>query len=400
MNGMPGSAAEARAERPLVAHAATAGEASDGASLMVGLDIGGTKTLAVAVDAAGSIAAQVRIASGYGGEAVVAAAVAAVSQLRASLPGVTIEGVGIGIPGTVDHLAGEVEQALNLGLEHLALGPAVATRLGLPVHVENDVNAAALGAFGHLGPAYSDGDASRGSRAPASDGGAAHGSGTFISGGDALRGSGVLASGGSASHESPLGARLGRSASLAYLNLGTGLAAGLVLDGRLWRGATGAAGEIGHVPIDPNGPECVCGQRGCLEALASGSGIARQWGDEAVPSAAELWMLADGGDSRAAPIVDRLVWGVASGVRLLVLAHDVERIVLGGGLAEALGARLAGRVLETLRGWEGESPFLASLAPSARVVVAPEDIPLAALGAALAAEPSLGELAPLATARR
>ena len=65
--------------------------------------------------------------------------------------------------------------------------------------------------------------------------------------------------------------------SMAYLNLGTGLAAGLVLNGALWRGSRGTAGEIGHIPVDPNGALCSCGQRGCLEMVASGSAVARQW---------------------------------------------------------------------------------------------------------------------------
>ena len=64
---------------------------------------------------------------------------------------------------------------------------------------------------------------------------------------------------------------------LVYLSIGTGLAAGLVLDGTLRRGATGAAGEIGHVPIDPLGAVCQCGQRGCLETVASGRALAEAW---------------------------------------------------------------------------------------------------------------------------
>lgn len=303
--------------------------------LTVGIDIGGTKTLAIAVDAFGDIVGQVRIPSGYGAENVIAAAVEAVVRLREELPEHRIDRVGIGIPGTVDHESGEVEQALNLGLESVALGAALEARLGVPVHVENDVNAAALGAI----------------QVPSAAG-----------------------------------------SSLAYLNLGTGLAAGIVLDGRLWRGVSGAAGEIGHVPIDPEGPECVCGQRGCLEVMASGSGIARQWeasGEEA-PAAIELSERARSGVPLAAEVFGRLVWAVASAVRLLVLAHDVERVVIGGGLADALGPRLIDPVLRTLAEWEAASPFLASVAPSARAVLAPVDVPLAAVGAAIAASDSAG----------
>ena len=304
-----------------------------GEALVVGLDIGGTKTLGVAVDPAGRIAARVRLPSGHGAAAVVAAAAEAVRRLREAVPAASVDRVGIGVPGTVDHRTGEVQQALNLGLEHLALGPAMAARTGLPVHVENDVNTAALGAV-------------------------------------------RLAAGGPPD-------------SLAYLNLGTGVAAGLVLGGRLWRGASGAAGEIGHIPLDPAGPLCVCGERGCLEVLASGSGIARQWGGPA-PAVATLWRLAAEGDARAAPIADRLVGAVAAAVRLLALSYDVERVVVGGGLAEALGDRLLGPVVARLRAQEAASAFLGSVAPSRRVTPAPAEVPLAALGAALAAEPEAG----------
>ncbi|MBO9577196.1 MAG: ROK family protein [Microbacteriaceae bacterium] len=303
--------------------------------MTIGVDIGGTKTHAVALGAGGEVLGEVRRRSGHGEELVVLAAVQAVETLAGELPGRAIARVGIGIPGTVDHLTGEVQQALNLGLDHVALGAQVSRRLGVPVHVENDVNAAALGSLGSPGEAEG-----RGAEPP----------------------------------------------SLAYLNLGTGLAVGTVLDGRLWRGVTGAAGEIGHIPLDPDGPLCVCGQRGCIEAMASGSGIARQWGAD-VPSAPEIADLAASGDERAASVLERLVWAVAGAVRLIVLAQDVRRVVIGGGLALALGERLRLPVLAQLREWEAASPFLASVAPADRVVLAPADRPLAAIGAALAARP-------------
>jgi len=323
---------------------AVGGRADGLAAVTVGIDIGGTKTLAIGVDARGGVLGQVRLPSGYGAQNVIDAAIEAIERLRDELPMRAIERVGIGIPGTVDHRTGEVQQALNLGLEHVGLGAAIRDRLGVPVHVENDVNAAALGAV------------------------AASGAGV-----GAIDGAGAATGG----------------ESLAYLNLGTGLATGLVLDGRLWRGVRGAAGEIGHVPLDPDGPACVCGQRGCIEVMASGSGIARQWGP-GVPPAAELGALALAGDPRAREIRDRLVWAVASAVRLIVLAQDVERIVIGGGLAEALDDTLIVPVVRMLRDWEAQSAFFASLSPAERVALVPADAPLAAIGAALAARTERG----------
>jgi predicted NBD/HSP70 family sugar kinase len=114
---------------------------------------------------------------------------------------------------------------------------------------------------------------------------------------------------------------------MAYLNLGTGLAAGLVLGGRLWRGSRGVAGEIGHIPVDPAGPLCPCGQRGCLELMASGSAVARQWPPDEPKPVRALFAAADAGDALAIEVRARLVDNVAAAVRLLVLTVDVDDVV-------------------------------------------------------------------------
>jgi predicted NBD/HSP70 family sugar kinase len=295
----------------------------------LGIDIGGTKTDAVAVDEGGALAQRVRLATGFGHAAVVETAVAAVSRIG-ELTGLSPAGfqsIGIGVPGMVDTASGHVAHAVNLGLERLELGGMLAGRLGVGVRVENDVKAAALGAY-HL---------------------------------------------------------LGLSGTMAFLNLGTGMAAGIVVDGRLWRGSTGIAGEIGHIPVDPAGALCGCGQRGCLETIASGSGIARQWAsDDPLPVRA-LFAAAADGDREARAIKARLAEGIASAVRVLVLTVDVGTVVIGGGLSH-LGERLLGDVHEVLHDWERTSPFLASLDLPARVRLVPEGTPVAALGAALVGE--------------
>jgi glucokinase len=295
-------------------------------ALRVGIDIGGTKTDAVTVDDDGTIGRQLRLPTGFGPDAVVDTAVAAITEL-ADLTGATVRGfgsIGVGVPGAVDE--GTVRHSVNLGLEGLALGARLGERLGRPVRVDNDVNAAALGAFHLLGEQ--------------------------------------------------------RTRSLAYLNLGTGLAAGIVLDGRLWRGSRGNAGEIGHIPIDPEGPECPCGQRGCLETLASGSAIARAWPTDDPKPARALFAAAAAGDPRAIEVRDRFVGHVAEAVRLLVLTVDVDSVVIGGGLA-SLGDELVQRVRDVLLAWEARSRFLASIALSDRVAIVPADFPAAAVGAAL-----------------
>jgi glucokinase len=294
----------------------------------VGIDIGGTKTDAVAIDPSGDIVQRLRLPTGFGPDAVLESAVTAVTQL-AALTGSEISGfesIGIGIPGAVDNGTGRVTHAVNLGLEGLELGAELTRRLGRPVRIDNDVNAAALGAF-HLLEKH-----------------------------DHL--------------------------SMAYLNLGTGLAAGIIIDGAVWRGSRGTAGEIGHIPVDPNGPECPCGQRGCLEMLASGSAIARQWPTDDPKPARALFAAAAAGDSVAIDVKQRFVENVAAAVRILVLTVDVDSVVIGGGLS-SLGPVLLDDVRAVLSSWEAVSPFLESTRLSDRLAIVPADFPAAAVGAAL-----------------
>lgn len=299
--------------------------------MRLGIDIGGTKTAAVAIGDDGALSDQVRMPTGFGADAVVETALRTVERMS-QLAGVdahAFHSIGIGIPGSVDSATGRVAHAVNLGLEGLDLGPRLADRLGVDVRVENDVNAAALGAHHLLGLA---------------DGQRAH--------------------------------------SMAYLNLGTGLAAGIVLDGHLLRGRRGVAGEIGHIPVDPAGAPCPCGQRGCLETVASGSALAAIWPSEHKHPSLELFDRADAGDTAAVAVRDRFLTGVASAVRLLALTTDVDDIVIGGGLA-ALGDRLLVGTRRVLADWTASSPFLASLDLASRVQVIPRGFPAAAVGAAL-----------------
>ena len=295
--------------------------------MRMGVDIGGTKTEAVAVADDGSVVGSVRLPTGFGPDAVVASTVAAVTALAEStqMRVGDFATVGVGIPGAVDAASGVVSHALNLGLERLALGDELAARLGTDVRVENDVNAAALGAF-HL-------------------------------------------------FEQPA------SASMSYLNLGTGLAAGLVLHGELWRGARGGAGEIGHILVDPAGPLDLDGQRGGLEVVASGSGIARQWGRGEGNAVSAVLDAADSGDAAAIEIRRRLYEGVAASVRILVLTVDVDIVVVGGGIS-GLGDRVMAGVRDVFDGWNAQSPFILSLGLADRVRLLPAGAPVAAVGAA------------------
>lgn len=303
--------------------------------MKVGLDIGGTKTDAVAVDSAGTIVARVRLATGWGSDAVIRTVLEAVRSLSEQIG--VIGSVGIGIPGQVEPGTARVVHAVNLGVEELDLAAAVGPELGVPVRVENDVKAAAFGAH-------------------------------------------ALRSGG--------------TGSMAYLNLGTGIAAGIVTDGELWRGARGTAGEVGHISIDPHGPLCRCGQRGCIEALAGGGAIAERWGRPGALPVRDVFDAADAGDPLARELRVGLARGVAAAVRVLVLTADVDAVVLGGGIT-ALGPRLMADVTAELAASAEASPFMRSLRLEERVELLPAGSPAAALGAALvgAARDSEGVLA-------
>jgi predicted NBD/HSP70 family sugar kinase len=266
------------------------------------------------------------VASGFGADSVVSTTVSAVQGISEAT-GTSVgswQSIGVGIPGIVN--GGRVMHAMNLGLDDLDLGTALSGALGRPVRVENDVNAAALGLWKHLGNG---------------------------------------------------------SSSLAYLNLGTGLAAGLVLGGRVWRGFNGTAGEIGHILVDPNGPLGPDGQRGGLETLASGSGLASQWPTDEPHPVRSLLAAAEEGDPEARRIRASLYGAVATAVRILVLTVDVERVVIGGGISN-LGDELLDGVRSVFRSWsQNDSPFIASLDLASRISLVPDDVPIAAIGAAL-----------------
>jgi glucokinase len=294
--------------------------------LRVGLDIGGTKMLGVVVAADGAVVAQAREATVAGPDGVLATATRVLDRLAAEFDGVLPSHVGIGFPGLVDHDRGAVSHAVNLGLggDWLPLADRLAERTGAAVAVENDVRAAAWGAH-------------------------------VVSGAD----------------------------DLGYLSIGTGLAAGYVLDGRLRRGAHGASGEIGHVPVDPDGPLCSCGQRGCLELSAAASALTAVWTtDGELSPGAAVFAAASSGDPRAVAVRDHFAARVADAIRMLGLSVDPAAIILGGGITD-LGDPLLTAVTDALRAQAATSPFLAAINLADRVRLLPAGVPAAAIGAAM-----------------
>ncbi len=306
----------------------------------VGVDVGGSKVLAVVVDADLRVLGQHLLPAGRGVDAVVATVVRAVLGClsAASLTLDDVQVVGVGVPGLVRPGSGRVSHAVNLdlGTGGVDLATRLAVVLGIHVVVENDVNAAALGAAS-IPPGHRD---------------------------------------------------------MALLSIGTGLAAGIVVDGMLHRGSRGAAGEIGHVQIDPAGPPCRCGQRGCLEMVASGSALARSWSSCEGPAGAALWAAASRGEAAAVRARDDFTRGVAAAVRLLVLTWDVERVVLSGGVVE-LGDALLAQVRVELATQGRISRLLQALDLPGRVELLPAGTSAGAVGAAVAARQSLPPRVPV-----
>lgn len=291
--------------------------------MRLGIDIGGTKTAAVVLDDTSRPVALQQVPSGRGADVVDVAVRAARAAVEAAGGPDVVTSIGACAPGVVDIEHGLVRHAVNLGVDELALGAELAARLGHPVVVDNDVKAAAVGAFLLTGAAAE---------------------GTF-----------------------------------GYLNLGTGLAASVIRDGRLDRGPDGLLGEIGHVPVGGTRP-CTCGQVGCLETLASGAALERRLGPWR-PSGPTIFERAATGDREAAEAAEELVHGIRIALHLLVVAAGASRVVVGGGLV-GLGEPLVDRLRDAFAEADRRSRLHAALGLWARTSFVRSPVPLAALGAA------------------
>lgn len=289
-----------------------------------GLDVGGTKTLCVLVTADGTVAASQLRPTVPGPAAVLATAVAALAAALDSV-GAHVDDVaslGVGFPGPVDPAAGIARNAVNLDIAELAVGPELSQRLGVVVGVDNDVKAAAVGA------------------------------------------SVMLREGG----------------DLSYLNLGTGVAAATISDGKLVRGLHNEAGEIGHLAIGRADNLCECGQYGCLEATLGGRYVAERLATADL-TLATLVRDASAGRPQAAQELQLLVQGTATAVQLLALSHGSPAIVLGGGVV-ATCPELVDLVRTELTQRARSVSFLSQLDIASRVEAVPLDQPIAAIGAA------------------
>lgn len=304
--------------------------------IILGLDIGASKVHGIAVDHDLELLAEARVPiDATGIDAVADAAVETISHLVLSSENGAFAGIGIGIPGRVDPVTGVVRHAVNLrvGDEPFDIARRIRHHYPAPSFLENDVNAAALGAY------------------------------------ETTR-------------------RTVDINSLTYLSIGSGIAAGVILDGNIYRGSRGVVGEIGHFPLASDGPECVCGIRGCLESVASGRAIDRAWSARRSDAPArDLFTAATSGAVDATAIASEVARHLARAVYLLAVTYDTDLTVIGGGVANA-GPPLLDAIASEIHRLEAESGFVASLDLTSNLILE-QDPTVGSVGAAAVARRGL-----------
>lgn len=308
-------------------------------SRRVGIDVGGTKAQAVVLDAGGEVIETAQRPTPRGDHSLEAL----VEVLYELADEVGHEGsVGVGVPGLVTR-GGVLRAAPNLdGVADFAVAELLSERLGTEVFADNDATCATVA-------------------------------------------------------EWLLGAGRGMN-DLVLVTLGTGIGGGIVTNGALTRGHNGFAGEVGHMVIDPSGPLCPCGRRGCWERYASGSGLAmlardaatghrlhsvvrHAGGDPQAVRGEHVQAAARDGDREAMAVIDEFGRWVAVGLANLTNALDPEMFVLGGGLAAASDLYLA-----PIRRWFGELLYQPHLRPIPSIEFALLGPLAGAVGAALLPE--------------
>lgn len=324
---------------------------------VVGVDLGGTKILAAAFEigkkggirrAAGQV--KRKTPAGEGPDRLVAAIAEAVDSLGAAMAAESGMGVcravGVAVPGPLDRAKGIVRFTPNLGMENFPLASELGKRLSLPVSLENDVQS---GVYGEL----------------------------------------------------KAGALRGKKQAVGIF-VGTGIGGGIVIDGKLYRGATGSAGEIGHMIVHEGGPLCGCGNYGCLEAHASRTALAKDAVALAASGKAPGMLKAAGinfrkyrssafeealaaKDAVIAKAVDRGAFWLGVGMANLVNVLNPEAIVIGGGVVARFGKRYLDGATAAMK-----ARLMPGLADSVQVVLSELGDLAVPAGAALMALEAVG----------
>lgn len=283
---------------------------------MLGVDIGGTKVAAALVDSSGAPgkAARTRMITRRSAEEGMRAVFQAIDSILNSREGKAASAIGVSVPGWVDSRRGVLVGATNIPCwKDFPLAREIERRYGLPVRIANDANVAALA--------------------------------------EARWGAGAL------------------YRNIFYATLGTGIGTGMVLDGKLYEGRTGAAGEGGHNTIDFHGPTCGCGKRGCIEVYASGTGIAREareqvknkvvarsrmlksvGGNIAKITSEKVSEAARAGDPLARSILEDAADHLAIWIGNMIDLLDPDVVIIGGGVGRLM-ISFQERMREQLETW-------------------------------------------------
>lgn len=253
--------------------------------LVIGVDVGGTTVKAAIFDSDGQSYGRSEHPTHrhLGPDAVIATIVDTIAELRGQVPtDARVAAVGLVVPGVVDAVQGIAVYAANLGWRQLPLRQIVAEAIGLPVALDHDVRAAGLA-------------------------------------------------------ELEVGAGRGLEEVL-FVALGTGIAAAVITRGQVVAGATGRAGELGHLPVFPEGEWCACGQRGCTETYASAASLSRRYSAASGTSdvsAKDVINRAAAGDALAGRIFEDALTALGRALVSYVLLMDPELILIGGGMSAA-----------------------------------------------------------------
>jgi len=253
--------------------------------LSLGIDVGGTTIKAGLVTAQGEIIAEQvkKTIVDKGVETIINTITSLAKELiqEKDISLSDLQGVGVGIPGYINYDEGRVILAPNLKWRDVPFKKLLEQEFKVPVFLDNDVNAAALG-------------------------------------------------------EQYFGAGKGID-DFVMLTVGTGLGGALVLKGEVYRGTLGLAGEVGHMVVQDNGLLCGCGQRGCLETLTSASAIIKQAREAGlkVTKAKEVFNLAHEGEVKAQKIVQVSAYYLGLGISNLVNLLNPQRVIIGGGVSKA-----------------------------------------------------------------
>jgi predicted NBD/HSP70 family sugar kinase len=251
--------------------------------LIIGVDIRPIHTTVALADVNGRLSSQKIIATPPDPKLAVKSVIQEIRGLIATAGDKKIEGIGISLPGRVDHSSGRLVFAPNLRWRDVDIAKPIAEATGLEVEMENAANACVLAA------AWFD--------------------------------------------------RLESHTNIVVVTISEGIGTGVWVNGQLVRGLRGMAGEFGHVPLDPSGPQCSCGSRGCWEVFASNRAGLRYYNESSSHSDGltflDLMSLADQGDSKAIQALDKMAHYLGRGMRMIVAGLAPEQIMVIGDLTRS-----------------------------------------------------------------